>query len=113
MDCSSKDTSNVTTKINKWVEKFAIWLVGILISVGSFLYTQMDTRIDKVEERVAYLSQDKVGRQELREEVTQIRVLIDRMSQEQMRMTESMKSEILDRLELILRFSPMTRSNNE
>lgn len=113
MDCSSKDTSNVTTKINKWVEKFAIWLVGILISVGSFLYTQMDTRIDKVEERVAYLSQDKVYCQELREEVTQIRVLIDRMSQEQMRMTESMKSEILDRLELILRFSPMTRSNNE
>lgn len=111
MNCS-KDSPNVASKINKWVEKFAVWLVGILVSIGGFMYTQMDSRVDKIEERVSYLYQDKVSRQELREEVGQLKVQIDRFGKDQAERTELMKNEILGRIDLILRFTPVGRNIN-
>lgn len=92
-DSCQGDTAH--QKINKWVEKFAVYIAMALVSVGSFLYTKIDDKIELLEERVAVLYQDKVSRTELREEMGLLR-----SSQAQM------KDDIIQRLELIMRMLP-------
>lgn len=90
---NSHDTAS--TKINRFIEKFAVWIITILVSAGGSLYTKMDNKIDVLEDRVAVLFQSKVSREELREEMALLR-----NSQSQM------KDDIIQRLELIMRMLP-------
>lgn len=97
MDNNNKCSNDISTsqRINKWVEKFAVYIVGVLISIGGFFYTKMDNKVEVLQERVSHLYQDKVSRQELRDEMGLLR-----SSQNQM------KDDIIQRLELILRMLP-------
>lgn len=97
MDNNNKCSNDTSTsqRINKWVEKFAVYIVGVLISIGGFFYTKMDNKVEVLQERVSHLYQDKVSRQELRDEMGLLR-----SSQNQM------KDDIIQRLELILRMLP-------
>lgn len=92
-DNCSQETAH--QKINRWIEKFAVYIAMVLVSIGSFMYTKMDDKIEMLEDRVAVLYQNKVSRTELREEMALIRT-----SQAQM------KDDIIQRLELIIRMLP-------
>ena len=78
--------------MNKFLEKTGIWLAGIAVSVAGYFWTGVTNRIQVVEDRVSHLYQDKVSRQELKEEMAIIR------SQ-----NEQNKQDIISRLELILK----------
>lgn len=93
-NCSTPQDST-SQKINKFVEKFAVWIVTILVSIGGAMYTKMDNKIDGLEDKVAVLFQDKVSRAELREEMTLLR-----------NSQALMKDDIIQRLELIMRMLP-------
>lgn len=97
MDTKDKEQPTAQ-RINKFIEKFSVWIVSILISIGGYMYTKIDDKLETLEERVAYLYQDKVSRQELKEEMSLLR-----NSQNQM------KDDIVQRLELILRMLPANR----
>lgn len=86
---------SATQKINRFIEKFAVWIVTILISIGGTMYTKMDNKIEVLEERVAILFQSKVSREELREEMALLR-----------NSQALMKDDIIQRLELIMRMLP-------
>lgn len=87
-------------KINKFIEKFAVWIVTILISIGGTMYTKMDNKIEVLEDRVSHLYQDKVSRAELREEMALLR-----------NSQALMKDDIIQRLELIMRMLPSRNTN--
>ena len=91
METCSVDNST-SARMNKWVEKFSVWIVGILVSIGGFLWTNMDTRINSLEDKVSFLYQDKVSRAELKEEMKLLRA-----------QSEQNKNDILARLELIIK----------
>lgn len=86
---------STTHKINKFIEKFAVWIVTILVSIGGTMYTKIDNKIEMLEDRVAHLYQDKVSRAELREEMALLR-----------HNQTLMKDDIIQRLELIMRMLP-------
>lgn len=88
--CNAGNTTSA--RMNKWVEKFSVWIVGILVSVGGFMWSSMDTRMNTLEDKVSFLYQDKVSRAELKEEMTLLRV-----------QSEQNKNDILARLELIIK----------
>jgi len=100
---STKQTA--TQRLNKYLEKFAVWVVGIVISLGGFVWNKMDTQVNHLEEKVAILFQDKVSRSELKEEMALIRQHIDRNNVEMLSRQEQTRSDILSRLELILKFT--------
>ena len=98
-------SETATHRINRYVEKFAIWIVGIVISISVAVWNKAEARIDILEERVAFLYQDKVSRQELKDEMSLLRQQIDRSNAEVARGQEQLRSDILSRLELILKFT--------
>lgn len=95
MENKNNSQESTTHKINRFIEKFAVWIVTILVSIGGTMYTKMDNKIEALEDRVAVLFQSKVSREELREEMALLR-----NSQSQM------KDDIIQRLELIMRMLP-------
>lgn len=94
-----------TEKINKFLSKFAMWVVGIVLSLGGVLYSNMHTQVVTLEGKVSFLYQDKVGREELKYELGKVGDQINRGNQALSTSQDKMKNEILERLELILRFS--------
>lgn len=95
MENKNNSQESTTHKINRFIEKFAVWIVTILVSIGGTMYTKMDNKIEVLEDRVAVLYQDKVSRGELREEMTLLR-----------NSQALMKDDIIQRLELIMRMLP-------
>ena len=98
-------SQTATQRLNKYIEKMLVWIVGIVISLGGFVWNKMDTQVDHLEEKVAILFQDKVSRSELKEEMALIRQHIDRNNVEMLSRQEQTRSDILSRLELILKFT--------
>lgn len=95
MENKNNSQESTTHKINRFIEKFAVWIVTILVSIGGTMYTKMDNKIEVLEDRVAVLFQSKVSREELREEMTLLR-----------NSQALMKDDIIQRLELIMRMLP-------
>ncbi|MCK9530388.1 MAG: hypothetical protein M0R77_07480 [Gammaproteobacteria bacterium] len=100
---SNVSANSVNSRINKFVEKFAVWIIGALFSLGVAGWNKMDSDIDRLEERVAFLYQDKVSRQELKDEMFLLRTQIERDNQDMRRGQEQLRGDILSRLELILK----------
>lgn len=95
--CSSSGAqSSANSRINKFVEKFAVYIIGVLFSISLIGWNKMDADIDRLEERVATLFQEKVSRQELKDEMFLVRNQIERDNQQ-------LRTDILSRLELILK----------
>ena len=104
-------TQTATQRLNRYLEKFTVWIVGIVISLGGFVWNKMDTQVNHLEEKVAILFQDKVSRSELKEEMSLIRQHIDRNNVEMLSRQEQTRSDILSRLELILKFTGNNNNN--
>ena len=111
MECNTGGSPTATQRLNKYVEKMLVWIVGVVISLGGFVWNKMDTQVNHLEEKVAILFQDKVSRSELKEEMSLIRQHIDRNNVEMLSRQEQTRSDILSRLELILKFTGNTGSS--
>jgi hypothetical protein len=104
-DCV-KDDSPATKRINRFVEKFAWWIIGVVVMILGGLYNAAMDRISVTEEKVAFLYQDKVSRAELREVADGLRIQSDSNKKEILSQQEGLKQDILSRLDLILRVYP-------
>lgn len=76
-------------RINGLFERFAIWAGGLLIAILFLAYQDQRADIVRLEEKVSFLSLDKVSRTDLRETEARIMARI-----------EGMQSDILSRMEL-------------
>lgn len=106
---SSKTESTINEKLVKFLSKFSYWIVGLLLSISIAMWNTTQNRIDSLENKVTVLFQEKVGRPELKEEMSLVRQQIDKMYTEVARGQEQLRGDILSRLELIIRF---TGNNN-
>lgn len=94
---------SANSRINKFVEKFSVYIIGVLLSLGIAGWNKIDTDIDKINDRVSFLYQDKISRQELKDEMFLVRSQIERDNQQ-------LRTDILSRLELILKLgTPVPR----
>lgn len=105
---TEKVNETATAKLNRWTEKFLFWILSAVLTIGGTVYNKMDTRILTLEEKVNYLNQDKVSRQELKEEMSLLRAQIERGSRDAVEQQAAMKKEIIERLDLIMRLYPPT-----
>lgn len=99
--------------LNKISGKVLTIVAGLLISIGTMAYTNIDTRISTLEEKTSYLFQDKISRGEFIQSLNQIRVQNDAMKADILARQEGMKSDILSRLDLILKIQKGQNSNAE
>lgn len=77
------------SRINQYWEKFGIWACTAMVGFGLLVFQDQRAQIEKLEERVNFLYQDKVSKAELKEEIN--RILIAQ---------EASKSDIIARMEL-------------
>lgn len=103
-ECDKEQTA--TFRINKFIEKFAVYIVGAVISVSGWVWNQQNSRVDKLEQQVSFLTQDKVSRIELKDEIALMRNQIELTKSDIITRQESMKGDILSRLDYILRVYP-------
>lgn len=101
----TEKVESATSKLNRWTEKFLFYIVGAVLSIGGAVYNKVDNRVQTLEEKVSYLNQDKVSRQELKEEMSLIRIQIDRGNRDTAERQDKMERGIIERLELIMRLS--------
>lgn len=101
-----KEDSPATKRINKFVERFLWWIIGVVVMILGGLYNAAVDRITVTEERVSFLYQDKVSRAELREVAEGLRIQNDSNKKEILSQQEGLKQDILSRLDLILRVYP-------
>lgn len=76
-------------RINGLFERFAIWAGGLLIAILFLAYQDQRADIVRLEEKVSFLTLDKVSRTDLRETEARIMARI-----------EGMQSDLLARLDL-------------
>lgn len=101
MDCKENSGGHANSRINKFIEKSLIWIIGAVFSIGVAAWNKMDTEVDALQEKVAFLYQDKVSRQELKDEMFLVRNQIEKDYQQ-------LRGEILGRLDFILKLSTPT-----
>lgn len=77
-------------RINGLFERFAIWAGGLLIAILFLAYQDQRADIVRLEEKVSFLTLDKVSRTDLRETEARIMARI-----------EGMQSDILARMDLL------------
>lgn len=87
--------------VSRWSGKVITVAVTIIISIMSMLYTDMKTRVGSLEERTTFILQDKVSRAEFKDEMTQMRLQIEGIKTDIITRQQSMKKDILDRLDLM------------
>ena len=88
-------------KIYAYWERFAIYVVGILCAVCTWVFLEQDSRIDALEIKVQSLQVDKVSRQELKD-------LEDRIYKRM----DGLKGDIIDRIDLYFG-PPRSKRNRE
>ena len=54
----------MNTPLGLYWERFALYLVGVLLAVGAWMWVQNHARINDLENKVQQLQVDKVSRQE-------------------------------------------------
>ena len=77
-------------RMNGLFERFAIWAGGLLIAILFMAYQDQRADIVRLEEKVSFLTTDKVSRTDLRETEARIMARI-----------EGMQSDILARMDLL------------
>lgn len=82
------ERQNDSSLLSSYWERFAIWIVGLLIAMGAWLFVDQKGRIDSIETKVQALQIDKVSRQELKD-------MEDRMGKRM----DGMKGDIIDRID--------------
>lgn len=95
-----------TKKVNKFLSKFSYWIVGIVIAIGASVYNQSMERLESVERQVQILFQEKASREELKEAINQRSGEMLNLKTDFTRQQNEMKSDILGRLDYMLRLFP-------
>jgi len=98
--------------LNKISGKVLTIVAGLLISIGTMAYTDINTRLSSLEEKASFLFQDKISRGEFVEQMNQIRRQNDAMKSDILARQEGMKSDILSRLDLILKMQQKGQFSN-
>ena len=96
-------SQNASNKINSFVEKFSVWIVSIVVALLWFLYTTAIDRVSTLESRVSLLAQEKVSRAELKTITDELRQQNIETKRDIISQQETMKSDILSRLDYILK----------
>lgn len=102
--------SVVTKKVNQFLSKFSYWIVGIVVAILGSIYTATVERIEAAEQKIQYLYQDKVSKEELRVVTQDINEKVDSIKYDIMQQQSAMKSDILSRLDYLLRIYPPSQS---
>lgn len=89
------------SKLSKIIQTVAAYAIAGIIIIFWNTGAESKDRIKVLEERVSFLYQDKVSRAEFREEMTQVRLQIEGTKTDIVTRQDSMKSDILGRLDLI------------
>lgn len=96
----------VDKKFNAIAGKIIAVGLSVLLTVGGVMYSDMKARLNVLEERVSFLYQDKVSRAEFREEMNQLRTQNEANKTDILSRQESMKLDILARLDLYFKHIP-------
>lgn len=100
----------ITNKVNMFLSKFSYWIIGIVIAILGSIYTATIERISQAEQKIQYLYQDKVSKEELRVVTQDINEKVDSIKYDIMQQQSAMKSDILSRLDYLLRIYPPSQS---
>lgn len=107
----TEKTDSTMNTINHWVRKGAWWLVGLVITAAGGVYSHTMQRIDALDSRVAYLAQEKVSREELRQVTSELKKQIDGTKYDIIAQQDKMKLDILSRLDFMLKIIPNNTNN--
>lgn len=102
---SLRETKALKERFEKVSSKAVTIGASILIALISVVYSDMRDRVAKVEERVSFLYNDKVSRSEFLDTLKELKSEMVLNRQETDRQIQSVKTEIIDRLDLIIRFN--------
>lgn len=104
---SHENTHDSRTIINATLAKISgkvlTIIAGLLISIGTMAYSNINTRITTLEDRVSFLYQDKLSRSEFSERMNQIQKQNEALKADIIARQDNMKDDILSRLDLILK----------
>ena len=81
----------MNTPLELYWERFALYLAGVLLAVGAWMWVQNHARINDLENKVQQLQVDKVSRQEFN-------ALEDRIYKRM----DAVKSDIIERIDWYL-----------
>ena len=95
--------STINSTLTKISGKVLTIVAGLLISIGTMAYTNINTRLTSLEEKTSFLFQDKISRGEFVEQMNQIRRQNEAMKSDIISRQDGMKSDVLSRLDLILK----------
>lgn len=107
--CSDKSTSQNTMRVvNEKFEKVSGKVisvgVSVFIAIMGMLYSDMKTRVETIEGRITHLYQDKISREEVRQQFVEIKKEMSEGRAEQMRNMNALRQDILDRLDYLFKF---------
>lgn len=109
--CEEKVSSAQSTMraVNEKFEKVSgkVISVGVSVFIGimGMLYSDMKNRVDVIEGRIAHLYQEKISREEVRQQFVEIKKEMADGRAEQIRLMNSMRQDMIDRLDIILRYN--------
>ncbi|HLS54191.1 MAG TPA: hypothetical protein VK031_09470 [Tissierellaceae bacterium] len=96
---------DLSNKFDKISGKVVTIGVSVLIALMSMLYTDMKDRVNKMEERVTFLYNDKLSRSEFLDTMREIKEDMLLSRKETDKQIQSVKTEIIERLDLILQYN--------
>lgn len=86
-------TEITTERLNKWTERLIALLITIVISFVATMYYDQKGKIDRLENNVSILQQDKVSKADLKEEIDRLR-----------NQNDANKSDIISRIDLLSKY---------
>lgn len=95
-------SANSEPRLQKIIMTVAGYAIAVIMGVAWFNYTDTKDRLKDIESKVSFLYQDKVSRAEFREEMTQVRLQIEATKSDIVARQDSMKFDILGRLDLMM-----------
>lgn len=102
-----------TKKVNTFLSKFSYWIVGIVIAMGASIYNHSMERVESLERQVQILFQEKASREELKEDINRRTGEMLNLKTDFTRQHNEMKSDILGRLDYMLRLFPLNKDPNQ
>lgn len=95
----------MSDKFEAWWQEMQGKIVGttiaIILSIGGMLYSDTRQDIKSLEERVAFLYVDKVSRQELKEELNQLRMQNDANKSDIIARQDILRNDVLQRIDML------------
>lgn len=101
---TSETLKTVNDKFEKISGKVISVGVSVFIAIMGMLYSDIKSRVETIEGRITHLYQDKISREEVRQQFIEIKKEMAEGRAEQVRLMNSMRQDMIDRLDLIVRY---------